>query len=105
MRLRPSIEVSDAARRMIARMQPECKTTARGHLATRAAVIAYIQARLDTLNHLSPWWDDEPLSPTESADASAAIQYLRHAQKTEGEIRAWLFLQRARYDLRKGNGR
>lgn len=104
MRLRPTLVVSDAARRMIARMRPDDPRTARGHMATRAAVISYIQSRLDAISALSPWWDDEPLRPDESADAAAAIQYLRHANKTDSEIRAWLLLQRARYDLRS-NGK
>lgn len=104
MRLRPTLVVSDTARRMIARMYPEHTRTARGHMATRAAVISYIQSRLDALSALSPWWDDEPLRPDEAADASAAIQYLRHANKTDAEIRAWLLLQRARYDIRS-NGK
>jgi hypothetical protein len=93
---------------MIARMHPESKQTARGHLATREAVVSYIQGRLDSISTLAPWWDDEPLRPDEAADAAAAIAYLRHANKTDAEIRAWLLLQRARYDLRhnqRSNGK
>jgi len=85
---------------MIARMYPAHARTARGHMATRASVISYIQSRLDAISALSPWWDDEPLRPDEAADATAAIQYLRQANKTDAEIRAWLLLQRARYDIR-----
>jgi hypothetical protein len=87
---------------MIARMRPDTKRTARGHMATRATVVAYIQARLDALSALAPWWDDEPLTPDEQTDARAAVETLRHAGKSDADIRAWLLLQRARYDLRNG---
>jgi hypothetical protein len=85
---------------MIARLQPTGERTARGALATRAAVIAYVQTRLDELSALCPWWDNEPLSSEELDDARAAVFALRQAGKTDRDIRAWLFLQRARYDLR-----
>lgn len=100
MRVRPMLEVSDGARRMIARIRPDGKRTMRGALATRSLVISYIQERLNRLSALSPWWDDEPLSPEEQSDARGAIETLRSAGKTDAEIRAWLLLQRARYDLR-----
>lgn len=104
MRMRPVLLVSDAARRAIVRLLPNSKHTARGALATREAVITYIQQRLDELSGLCPWWDDEPLSPAEIDDARAAVDVLRHAGKTDRDIRAWLLLQRARYDLRGLNG-
>lgn len=94
------LEVPDAARRMIARIRPDGKRTARRGLATRTVVISYLQERLNRLSALSPWWDDEPLSPEEQSDAKSAIETLRSAGKTDAEIRAWLLLQRARYDLR-----
>lgn len=100
MRVRPVLEVSDAARRMIARVRPDGRRTVRGKLATRTVVISYLQERLTRLSALSPWWDDEPLSPEEQSDAKAAVETLRSAGKTDAEIRAWLLLQRARYDLR-----
>jgi hypothetical protein len=85
---------------MIARIRPDGKRTVRRAFATRAVVISYIQERLNRLSALSPWWDDEPLSPDEQSDARAAVETLRSAGKTDTEIRAWLLLQRARYDLR-----
>lgn len=100
MRVRPMLDVPDSARRMIARIRPDGKRTVRGALATRTVVISYIQERLNRLSALSPWWDDEPLSPDEQSDARAAVETLRSAGKTDAEIRAWLLLQRARYDLR-----
>jgi hypothetical protein len=103
MRCRPLLDVTDIARRAIAQLQPARPRTARGALATRESVIAYLQDRLDHLSTLAPWWDDEPLSADESKDASAAIQYLRSAGKSDSEIRSWLLLQRARYDLRMGS--
>ncbi len=63
-------------------------------------VISYLQERLNRLSALTPWWDDEPLSPEELGDAKSAVETLRGAGKTDAEIRAWLLLQRARYDLR-----
>lgn len=99
MRIRPALEVSDAARRTIARLLPTSKRTARGALATREAVIAYLQARLNELSALCPWWDDEPLSPDEIDDAKAAVSVLRQSGKSDRDIRAWLLLQRSRYDL------
>jgi hypothetical protein len=101
MRLRPALQVSDAARRMIARIRPDGRRTVRGALATRTVVIAYLQERLNQLSALTPWWDDEPLTPEEIADARGAVETLRSAGKSEPEIRAWLLLQRARYDLRR----
>lgn len=100
MRVRPVLDVSDGARRMIARIRPDGRRTVRGALATRNLVITYLQERLNRLSALTPWWDDEPLSPEEIADAKAAVETLRSAGKTDAEIRAWLLLQRARYDLR-----
>jgi hypothetical protein len=100
MRLRALLFVSDNARRAVARLQPNSQRTARGAMATREAVVAYVQERLDALSELAPWWDNEPLSTVEAQDARAAVEYLRHAGKSDGEIRAWLLLQRARYDLR-----
>lgn len=100
MRVRPMLEVPDSARRMIARIRPDGKRTVRGALATRTVVISYVQERLNRLSALSPWWDDEPLSPDELSDAKAAVETLRSAGKSDAEIRAWLLLQRARYDLR-----
>lgn len=100
MRVRPVLDVSDAARRMIGRIRPDGRRTVRGALATRNLVISYLQERLNRLSALTPWWDDEPLSPDELADAKAAVETLRSAGKTDSEIRAWLLLQRARYDLR-----
>ncbi len=100
MRVRPVLDVTDGARRMIARIRPDGRRTVRGALATRNLVISYLQERLNRLSALTPWWDDEPLSPEESADAKAAVETLRSAGKTDAEIRAWLLLQRARYDLR-----
>ena len=99
MRLRALLVVPDSARRIIAQLQPQLPRTARGHKATREAVISYIQSRLDGLNALAPWWDDEPLSLDEETDARAAVDYLRKCGKSESEIRAWLLLQRARYDI------
>ncbi len=100
MRVRAVLEVSDGARRMIARIRPDGRRTVRGALATRNLVISYFQERVNRLSALTPWWDDEPLSPEEIADAKAAVETLRSAGKTDAEIRAWLLLQRARYDLR-----
>lgn len=100
MRLRPLLDVPDNARKLIARMRPEDRRTVRGALATRAAVITYIQDRINKLSALTPWWDDEPLTPDEIGDARAAVETLRNAGKADGEIRSWLLLQRARYDLR-----
>lgn len=100
MRVRPVLDVSDGARRMIARIRPDGRRTVRGALATRNLVISYLQERLNRLSALTPWWDDEPLGPDEVADAKAAVETLRSAGKTDAEIRAWLLLQRARYDLR-----
>lgn len=70
-------------------------------MATREAVVSYLQYRLDGLNGLAEWWDNEPLSDHECRDADAAVDFLRRAGKTDGEIRAWLLLQRARYDLQR----
>ncbi len=100
MRVRPVLDVSDGARRMIARIRPDGRRTVRGALATRNLVISYLQERLNRLSALTPWWDDEPLDPDELSDAKAAVETLRSAGKTDAEIRAWLLLQRARYDLR-----
>lgn len=105
MRLRLSLVVSDSARRIIARLQPDLPQTVRGAKATRNAVATYLQARLDTLSALNPWWDDEPLSTDEEGDARLAVEYLRRCGKSESEIRAWLLLQRARYDIGSQHGR
>lgn len=104
MRLRPVLIVSDSARRIIAQQRPTAARTSRGALASRESVIDYLQQRLDRLSALHPWWDDEPLTDDEAADARAAVEHLRKAGKSDGEIRAWLLCQRARYDLRSLHG-
>lgn len=99
MRINLTLYVPDAARRHIARITPDGKSTVRGALATRQLVVQYLQQRVETLSALTPWWDNEPLRPDELADAADAVFVLRKAGKHDGEIRAWLLLQRARYDL------
>jgi hypothetical protein len=99
-RLKALLFVSDTARRAIAHVQPSLPRTVRGAMVTREGVVEYVQSRLDALTALAPWWDDEPLSATEAQDARAAVDYLRAAGKSDADIRAWLLLQRARYDLR-----
>jgi hypothetical protein len=100
MRIKLVLEVSDAARRAMACIQPQAPRTQRGHKATRTAVIGYLQERVNQLSTLAPWWDNEPLTPAEIADAKMAVELLRTQGKADGDIRAWLLLQRARYDLR-----
>lgn len=99
MRFKPLLLVSDSARKVIARLHPQLPRTARGHKATREAMVTYLQGRLDGLSGLAPWWDDEPLSTDEERDAKAAVDYLRKCGKSDSEIRSWLLLQRARYDI------
>jgi len=101
LRVRPVLEVSPAARKAIARLCPTGRRTVRGALATRNLIVSYLQDRLDRLSSLYPWWDDEPLTPAELSEARDAVEILKGAGKSDAEIRAWLFVQRARYDLRE----
>jgi hypothetical protein len=100
MRLRPVLIVSDRARKVIAKLRPEGQRTARGAKASRDLVISYVQERLHRLSDLAPWWDDSPLSEDDLEDARSAVAYLRSSGKTDSEIKSWLLVQRARYDLR-----
>jgi hypothetical protein len=52
---------------------------------------------------LWPYWDEQPLTDTERAEAAAAIDFLRRQGRTDAEIRAWLLMQRARYKWLKFN--
>lgn len=99
MRINLTLNVPDSARRHIARLTPQGKSTVRGALASRQVVIEYLQQRIEAMSALQPWWDNEPLRPDEIADAADAVWALRKSGKKDGEIRAWLLLQRARYDL------
>ena len=99
MKLKVTLEVSDAARRQIALLRPDGRQTTRTKKAVRSVIIAYLQERLENLSKLYPWWDNEPLTPTELAEAADAVSTLRYSGKTDEQIRAWLALQRARYVL------
>ncbi len=102
MRMCITLAVSDSARRQIARAKPHGKRTVRGAMASRELITEYLQERLDALSKMTPWWDEEPLRPDEVRDVEDAVGVLRKAGKSDADIRAWLLLQRARFDL---NGR
>lgn len=97
MKIAMTLEVPDAARKYIA-MLAEGETIQSG-LASRDACVEYLQTVVSRLS------DDGSIVPTgkltedEEADAKEAITWLRAQGKTDGQIRAWLLLQKARFNF------
>lgn len=94
MKIAMTIEVSDAARVHIAQLA-EGETLNSG-LATREAVIEYLRAHVARLDRDGEMLPTGKLSEDELKDATLAVQYLRKLGKSDGQIRAWLLLQKAR---------
>lgn len=94
MKIQMTLEVSDAARVHIAQLA-EGETLNSG-MATREAVIEYLKAHVARLDRDGAMLPTGKLSEDEAKDAELAVQYLRKQGKTDGQIRAWLLLQKAR---------
>lgn len=97
MRINTTFEVSDEARHYIAALAGG-ETTDKG-AATRESVIAYVQAMLNRLSSDFQGLPTGKVSEEEAGDAKDAVDYLRRLGRTEGQIRAWLYLQRARLNF------
>jgi hypothetical protein len=97
MKIQMTLEVSDPARKYIASLA-DCETIDSG-LATREAVMAYVQSLVARLNEDGSILPTGKLTEEEAKDAADAITYLRKQGKTEGQIRAWLLLQKARFNF------
>jgi hypothetical protein len=95
MKIAMTIEVPDEARRYIAQLS-DGETTETTGLATREACVAYFQTVVATLSRDGSLLPTGKLTEEEAQDAELAVQYLRKQGKTDGQIRAWLLLQRAR---------
>lgn len=97
MKIEMTLDVPDPARKYIASLA-DCETIQSG-LATREAVVAYMQTLVARLS------DDGSILPTgkltdeEETDAKEAVTWLRAQGKTDGQIRAWLLLQKARFNF------
>lgn len=98
MKIQMTLEVPDPARKYIASLS-KCETTETTGLATREAVTAYLQAVVARLNEDGSVLPTGKLTEDEARDAEDAITYLRKQGKTDGQIRAWLLLQKARFNF------
>ena len=97
MRVRLTLEVPDAARRYLARLLPEAPHTREGRhrKLLRAALIEHLQGYVNQLAEDFSGGYVGPLSDKDQRDAQDAVSYLRAAGKSDGQIRAWLLLQRS----------
>jgi len=98
MKIAITLDVPDPARLYIAQLVEDAETINKG-LATREACIAYIQAHLARLASDGSVLPTGKLTLEEEDDAKEAVTYLRAQGKTEGQIRAWLLLQKARFNF------
>lgn len=104
MKIEMTIEFPDAARRYIAMLsaadvvEREQITTDRG-LATREACASYIKAVIAGLDKEGSVIPTGKLTLEEETDAKEAVTWLRAQGKTDGQIRAWLLLQKARFNF------
>jgi hypothetical protein len=90
-----TFEVPDLARRYLCRLDPEAPHTQRYRL-TRNALKKHLQNYVASLSEFYRSTHDRELTASELRDASAAVQWLKGLGKSDGEIRAWLLMQRAR---------
>ena len=99
MKIQMTLDVPDPARKYIASLSPDGETTETTGLATREAVMAYFQSLAARLNEDGSVLPTGKLTDEEAKDSEDAITYLRKQGKTEGQIRAWLLLQKARFNF------
>lgn len=97
MKIQMTLEVPDPARKYIASLADG--ETIKSGLATREAVAAYVQSLVARLSEDGSALPTGQLTAEEAKDAEDAITYLRKQGKTEGQIRAWLLLQKARFNF------
>ena len=98
MKIQMTLDVPDPARLYIAQLTEDCEKINSG-LATREAVVAYVQATIARLTEDGSALPSGKLSAEEQKDAEDAITYLRKQGKSDGQIRAWLLLQKARFNF------
>lgn len=98
MKIAVTLEVPDPARLYIAHLVEQCETINSG-LASREAIVAYMQAHLARLAEDGSSLPTGRLTEDEEKDAKEAVTYLRAQGKSEGQIRAWLLLQKARFNF------
>jgi hypothetical protein len=98
MKIQMTLDVPDPARKYIASLS-DGETTETTGLATREAVMAYFQSIAARLNEDGSVLPTGKLTEEEMKDSEDAITYLRKQGKTEGQIRAWLLLQKARFNF------
>lgn len=99
MKIKLSVEVTDNERLYLARLLPSARRTGAGMLTKQATQDHLNDQLYKYLRVLSAdFWDShsKPLTDEEKRDASAAIEYMRAQGKSDGTIRAWLIMQRAR---------
>lgn len=101
MKIRCTIEVSDVARLYIAQLDGTRGNVKGRGLARRKAVIEHISNYLGRLNEDFRSSHSSKLTEAELRESSLAIEYLKKQGKADGEIRAWLLMQRARLHFGK----
>jgi len=99
MKIRLSVDVTENDRLYLSRLITDAQRTRSG-IMTKRAVQEHLNAKLAEYFKVlsSDFWNShsKPLTAEEARDASDAITYMRSIGKSDGEIRAWLFMQRAR---------
>lgn len=96
MKIRITLDVPEMARVYLCRLNPDAPAT-RKHAMTRAALLKHLREYVDGLSECYRTAHDAPLTAQEMKDASDAVKWLRSSGKTDGQIRSWLLMQRARY--------
>lgn len=102
MKIKITLEVSDAVRRYLGSQVPPERRTRKGVAVKSAAagfLTAYIQGRLDTLStgwHILP---PPKLTDVARREHHQAVSYLRALGKSDEQICAWILAQQARADF------
>ena len=97
MKVEMTLEVSDEARQYIATLIEG--DTIQSGIASREAVVSFFRTVAANLNETSQLLPTGKLTEEEAKDAEDAITYLRKQGKSDGQIRAWLLLQKARFNF------
>lgn len=95
MKVRMTLEVSDAARAYIA--QHVGGGTTQAGMADRDSIVEFFEKLAKSTDEAGVLLTPGKLQENELGDAKEAVTYLRAQGKTESQIRSWLFYQKARF--------
>src|SRR5579862_4435524 len=96
MKVRLTLDLSDALRNAIGQSLPQKSKTRKG-LAHHAAIIAVLkQWTEEAAEDWRPLYPRPKLTALEEGEAAQAVDYLKKIGRSDRQIRDWLLLERAR---------